>query len=144
MKDLTKTAKNIEKRGISVFSGRFHFDGTETFTDTEFLIGTLPKRSAVKSMLVLCPIKDGYTRPTGTVKVTHDDGVSVTSIDLLSTGDMPTFVNTLDSAGITMKFDELPAPITMTIPGFVPGAKHDFRVIIEYYEVDLTNGQWTA
>lgn len=143
MKDLTKTAKNIEKRGISVFSGRFHFDGTETFTDKEFLLGTLPKRSAVKSMLVICPEKDGYTRPNGTVTVAGDVGVTL-SVPTMMTGDAPSYVTTLLDDGATIKLSELPSTITLALPDFVPGAKHDFRVIIEYYEVDLTNGQWTA
>ena len=129
MADLTFSDKNNQKKTISVFASGV-IATTATMADTLF---TLPAKSLVKDVYAIIETASGTATDTVDVKV----GTTVVANEVV------VGVLGVASGTIAKGYFPLGGIVTVVAGADAPGTLGRIRIVVEYIEVELTNGTYT-
>lgn len=125
MADLTFTGKNNQKKTYSVFTSDYCSTGANTF-------GMLPPESLVTAAYVVVKTADGTANATVDIMVGTTVIANEVDVDAVATIE----------GSVTPTYFETGGQISVAA-GAVPGAGDgSIKVVIEFIETELTNGQY--
>lgn len=129
MADLTFSDKNNQKKTISVFASGV-IATTATMNETLF---TLPAKSLVKDVYAIVETASGTSTDTVDVKVGSTVIANEVVVGVLGVA----------SGTIAKGYFPLGGSVTVVAGADAPGTSGRIRIVVEYIEVELTNGTYT-
>ena len=130
MADLTKVGKNNQKKTYSVFASEY-ITTSATMDDTLF---SLPAGALVTGCYVYVATASGGDA-TDTVDIKVGNTVIVNELVVGTTG--------TKTAVVTPTYFPTGGVVTVVAGADAPGTAGSIKVIVEYIETALTNGQYT-
>lgn len=130
MADLTFVGKNNQKKTKSLFASG-EITTSATMNDTLF---TLPAQSVVTNAYAI--VTAGSGTPTDTVDIKVGSTVVANEVVVGVTG--------IQSGTLAKTYFPTGGQVTVVAGADAPGTTGKIRIVVEYDEIELTNGTYTA
>ena len=128
MADLTFEDKNNQKKTRSIFASGPIDTGANT-------LGTLPEASLVTNVYAIVTTADTDTNGSCTIDVKVGDTVIANEVAVDATG--------VNSGTVAQTYFATGGTITTVAGAVAPDGDGVMKLVIEYIETELTNGQYT-